>query len=50
MPDVSKKGDSVVSVGQGNKFVYNFKAGSCATMDMVSIFKNEKGVAALKSL
>ena len=50
MPDVSKKGESVVSVGSGNKFQYTFKSGTTATIEMSSIFKTEKGDKALKAL
>jgi len=50
LPDVSKKGDSVVSFAAGGKFGYTFKVGGTATVDMVSLFKTEKGAAALKKL
>lgn len=43
LPDVTKKGDSVVSFASGNKFQYGFKAGNTATVDMRSIAKAEKG-------
>ena len=54
LPDVSKKGDvsdSVVSFAGGSKFTaWDFSSGSTATVDMVSIFKAEKGANALKAL
>lgn len=50
LPDISKKGDSIVSFATGGRFAYNFKAGSTVAVDLVSIFKSEKGVNALKAL
>lgn len=50
LPDVSKKGDSVVSFATGGKFAYGFKAGTTATVSMTSIFKLEKGQKALDAL
>jgi len=50
MPDVTKKGDSVVSFASGNKFQYGFKQGTTSTVDLASIFKSEKGAKALENL
>jgi len=50
LPDVTKKGDGVVSFASGGRFAYNFKAGSTVAVDLVSIFKSEKGANALKAL
>jgi len=50
LPDVTKKGDSIVNFAAGGKFAYNFKAGTTQAVDMVSIFKSEKGAGALKKL
>jgi len=51
LPDVNKKGDSVVSFASGSKFsAFAFKSGTTPTVDMVSIFKAEKGASALKNL
>lgn len=51
MPDllkVAEKKESVVSFASGSRFCYDFKAGTTATVDLVAIFKSEKGLAALK--
>lgn len=51
LPDVTKKGDSVVSFASGSNFsAWKFKAGSTKLQDMMSIFKAEKGAGALKKL
>lgn len=51
LPDVSKKGDSVVSFASGSNFsAWKFKAGSTQTQDMSSVFKAEKGASAFKKL
>ena len=50
LPDVTRKGDSVVSFASGNKFQYGFKSGTTATVDLRSIAKNEKGANFLKDL
>jgi hypothetical protein len=49
LPDVTKKGDSVVSFGSG-KFTYGFKSGNTATVDLKQIAKNEKGANFLNAL
>lgn len=50
LPDVTKKGDSVVSFASGNKFQYGFKAGNTQTVDLKAIAKQEKGAAFLANL
>jgi hypothetical protein len=50
LPDTSRKGDSVVSFAAGNRFAYNFKTGSTVAVDLVSIFKQEKGLKAFAAL
>jgi len=50
LPDITKKGDSIVAFATGSRFVYPFKVGTTQTVDLVSIYKAEKGGAALKKL
>ena len=51
LPDVSKRGDSVVSFAAGDTFKgWSFKSGSTATHDLVTICKAEKGAGFLKKL
>jgi len=54
MPNLGQKGAGgagVVSFASGNNFSsWNFKSGSVATVDMATIFKNEKGAAAFNKL
>ena len=55
LPDIAgmagKKGSGVVSFASGNNFSsWDFKEGKTPVMDMESVFKLEKGAAALKKL
>jgi len=49
LPDVTSKGNSVVSFAAGNRFQYGFKAGSTATVDLKNIARSEKGANFLKA-
>lgn len=50
LPDLTRKGDSVVSFASGNRFQYGFKSGNTSTVDLKSIARNEKGANFLNSL
>merc|ERR1712139_569052 len=50
LPDVSKKGDSVVNFASGNKFQYGFKSVTTANVTMQTIGKMEKGANFISAL
>jgi hypothetical protein len=51
LPDVSRRGDSVVSFAQGDTFRgWTFKTSSTATYEMAAICRAEKGAGYLKKL